>query len=263
MASSILDAQRLREILHYDADTGLFTWKVMLAHRRKPGSVAGSRSHGYIDIGIDNRSYRAHHLAWLYVTGEWPSSFIDHRDGNRSNNAFGNLREASNQKNSQNRHWVSKRKTTTEYLGVTWHKQRQCWMAQIRTKDGRNLNLGLYDDDYQAHVAYLHAKREFHDDADICKGDLPPKPKPRDHRKRASTVAGVSFDRTRLKWCAKPRINGKYKHIGYFDTEAEAIEAVQANTSPAFPPVPQQAPTGMQGIETPSATDNLEGAPAP
>ena len=42
MASSILDAQRLREILHYDADTGLFTWKVMLAHRRKPGSVAGS-----------------------------------------------------------------------------------------------------------------------------------------------------------------------------------------------------------------------------
>ena len=51
MASSILDAQRLREILHYDADTGLFTWKVMLAHRRKPGSVAGSRSHGYIEIG--------------------------------------------------------------------------------------------------------------------------------------------------------------------------------------------------------------------
>ena len=53
MASSILDAQRLREILHYDADTGLFTWKVMLAHRRKPGAVAGSRSHGYIEIGIE------------------------------------------------------------------------------------------------------------------------------------------------------------------------------------------------------------------
>ena len=52
MASSILDAQRLREILHYDADTGLFTWKVMLAHRRKPGSVAGSRTHGYIEIGM-------------------------------------------------------------------------------------------------------------------------------------------------------------------------------------------------------------------
>ena len=67
----------------------------------------------------------------------------------------------------------------------------------------------------------------------------------------------MSFDRTRLKWCAKPRINGKYKHIGYFDTEAGAIEAVKANTSPAFPPVPQQAKQGMDGIETLSPADNL------
>ena len=156
MATVILDAHRLREILHYDQQTGVFRWKVMLAHRRKPGDVAGSLTHGYIEIGIDNRSYRAHRLAWLYVTGEWPSSFID-------------------------------------------------------------------------------------------------------HRKRSSTVAGVSFDRTRLKWCAKPRINGKYKHVGYFDSEAGAIEAVQANTSPAFPPVPDDGASPMAGIETPAVNDNLQG----
>lgn len=257
MATPILDAERLRDILEYDPETGIFHWKVMLAHRRKPGDIAGGRTHGYIEIGIGGKSYRAHHLAWLYVTGEWPSAYIDHKDGNRSNNAFKNLRVVTNQQNAQNRHWVSSKKTTTSYLGVTWHKQRQCWMAQIRTKDGRNLNLGLYDDDYQAHLAYLYAKRDLHDEADICAGDLPPKPQPRNLKKKTSAVVGVSFDNSRKKWCAKPRINGKYRHIGYFATEGEAIDAVQSNTSPAFPPVPQQPAQGMDGIETPATVDNL------
>ena len=247
MASSILDAQRLREILHYDADTGLFTWKVMLAHRRKPGSVAGSRSHGYIEIGIDNNRYRAHHLAMLYVTGRWPNGDVDHKDGDRANNAFVNLREVSNQQNAQNRHGVSPAKTSTEYLGVTWNKQRQCWMAQIADRTGKNINLGLYDDDYKAHIAYLHAKRELHDGATICSGDLPPKPEPRNLRRKTSSVVGVSFDKARGKWCAKPRINGKYKHIGYFETEGQAIAAIT------------NAGQGMEGIETPTPADNLQG----
>ena len=51
---------------------------------------------------------------------------------------------------------------------------------------------------------------------------------------------------------------GKYKHIGYFDTEAGAIEAVQANTSPSFPPVPDDGPSAMEGIETMSTADNLQ-----
>lgn len=86
MAPSILSAKRLREILDYNPETGVFKWKVMLAHRRKPGDVAGNLSHGYIEIGIENRSYRAHHLAWLYIHGELPQVMIDHIDGNRSNN---------------------------------------------------------------------------------------------------------------------------------------------------------------------------------
>ena len=35
---------------------------------------------------------------------------------------------------------------------------------------------------------------------------------------------------------------------------------VQTNTSPAFPPVPQQAEQGMTGIETTTTADNLQGA---
>jgi hypothetical protein len=204
----------------------------MLAHRRKPGDIAGSMTHGYIEIGIDGKSYRSHHLAWLYVTGQWPSSSIDHIDGIRSNNAFGNLREVSNQQNSQNRHSVSKSKITSTYLGVTWNKKLGCWMAQIKSKEGKNINLGLYEDDYQAHIAYLHAKKELHDDAHITSGELPPKPTPRNLRRRTSGVVGVSFDKARDRWCAKPKIDGRYRHIGYFLTEKDAIEAVQKVSRP-------------------------------
>lgn len=35
-----------------------------------------------------------------------------------------------------------------------------------------------------------------------------------------------------------------------------AVPSVHANTSPAYPPVPRQAPSGMQGIETPRVTDS-------
>ena len=42
--------------------------------------------------------------------------------------------------------------------------------------------------------------------------------------------------------------------------DAAPLAEVQANTSPAFPPVPQEAPSPMTGIETPDVADNLQGA---
>lgn len=238
MAEAILDAARLREILDYDPITGVFHWRLMLAHRRKPGDRAGNKSHGYIEIGIRNKSYRAHHLAWLYTYGEWPKEFIDHIDGNRSNNAISNLRLATNQKNAQNRHSVSSSKITSQYLGVTWNEANQCWMAQIK-HDGKNVYLGQYGTDFDAHLAYLHAKRDLHDEADICAVELPTPPPRIDRRRKSSSVNGVSYDNNRKKWCARPLVNGKRKHIGYFASEEEAIEAVgsgqawHANTTQA------------------------------
>lgn len=224
MTAQILDAHRLREILDYNQETGSFVWKVMLAHRRKPGTKAGNRTHGYIEIGINNKSYRAHHLAWLYVTGRWPELHIDHIDGNRANNAFANLREASNQKNCQNRHWPSEGKVSSQYLGVTWNKQRGCWMAQIRASNGENINLGLYDDEYQAHVAYLHAKNELHDDADICRQPLPPKPKKRSSSDWSiSGHIGISIDKRRNTWGVRLTVDGKYKAFGSYATIEEAV----------------------------------------
>lgn len=232
MAKADLSAERLREILDYDQHTGVFTWKVMLAHRRKPGTVAGNLTHGYIEIGINNRSYRAHRLAWLHVYGEWPAGDIDHIDGNRVNNAIANLRDVTNQTNAQNRHEISSSKLTSQYLGVTWNSANQCWMAQIKC-NGKNRYIGQYATERDAYIAYLHSKSLNHDDADICNRDLPPLPQRLNRHRKSSEVSGVSFDRTRGKWCAKPLINGKRKHVGYFDAEADAIAAVRAAASPS------------------------------
>jgi HNH endonuclease len=88
-----LTAERLRERLHYDAETGVFTRRVGSSNARA-GDVAGSvHSTGYVRISIDGGKYTAHCLAWFYVHGVWPSDQIDHINRNRSDNRIANLRE--------------------------------------------------------------------------------------------------------------------------------------------------------------------------
>ena len=253
MAASILSAKRLREILDYNPETGVFTWKVMLAHRRKPGDVAGGLTHGYIEIGIENHSYRAHHLAWLYIHGELPQGMIDHIDGNRVNNAIANLRIATNQQNSQNKRQTSPTKVSCKLLGVTWNIDRQCWQAQIG-HNGKNYYLGLYKTDTAAHAAYLKAKRRLHEFGEIAKGALEIPAPERIGFQGDNPMRGTFYDKRRRKWCARISINGQYKSLGSFVTQEEAAEACRSARNAA------KAESGMQGIETASPADNLEGA---
>jgi hypothetical protein len=99
-----LTAQRLRELFHYDPDTGIFTWRV------KPrkgcvqiADIAGHVNHtGYRSIKIDQRAYRAHRLAWLYMYGVWPPGDLDHDNTIKDDNRLVNLREATDPQNQAN-----------------------------------------------------------------------------------------------------------------------------------------------------------------
>ncbi|MGA2638848.1 HNH endonuclease signature motif containing protein [Methylocella sp.] len=94
MATEQLTAERLRELLDYDQATGAFTWRAT-GHGRLPGQRAGSpSSDGTMVISIDRIRQKAHNLAVLYVTGEWPKRVVRYLDGNRRNCAWDNLREA-------------------------------------------------------------------------------------------------------------------------------------------------------------------------
>lgn len=156
---SELTAERLRELLHYDPETGVFTR--LVARQAYPvGSVAGYQgTNGYIRVGLDGKSYRAHRLAWLYVYGRWPQDEVDHVDGVRSNNMFANLRECSRSENNQNR--TAYACNAEGLLGVTWHRASKAWVAQIKV-EGRTTHLGRFDTPKQAHAAYLAAKQQLH-----------------------------------------------------------------------------------------------------
>jgi len=92
---SVLTAARLREILHYNPETGEFAWLSSKSgrHAGKIGYIGGNGK-GYLRlmITIDYYSYKAHQLAWLYMTGEWPNPEIDHKNRNALDNRFCNLR---------------------------------------------------------------------------------------------------------------------------------------------------------------------------
>jgi hypothetical protein len=85
-----LTAERLRELLNYDPDTGVFTWRVRPVHSHRVGDIAGSvrTTRGYRLIGVAGRVYKAHRLAWLYMMGEWPKDQIDHINRDPSDNRF-------------------------------------------------------------------------------------------------------------------------------------------------------------------------------
>lgn len=169
MADQILSADHLRRVLDYNPETGVFVWKsrsfgkrFAAWNARFAGTVAGSpNSEGYITIYVENRPYKAHRLAWLYVHGAWPQTILDHKDGNTSNNKIRNLREASDLLNAQNVRAARRDNQSTGLLGVSYVKRNGKFAAQISVR-GKQLWLGYHQTAEQAYDAYLAAKRKYH-----------------------------------------------------------------------------------------------------
>jgi hypothetical protein len=166
MAKPILSAERLRELLYYDPAAGIFTWRVSRAWHTKPGDVAATlNDQGYALIKIDQRLYRAHRLAWLYVTGDWPKDEIDHINGVRLDNRIENLRDVRGQVNRQN-HRSACSDSASGVYGVSKDKRRNGWYAQISVNN-KNRRIGSYPTREEAHAAYLAAKRRLHEGCTI------------------------------------------------------------------------------------------------
>lgn len=156
-----LTCERLRELLHYDPLTGVFTRLVRTSNRINVGDIADAKSaDGHIQFWVDGKLHYGHRLAWFYMTGSCPPEIVDHEDTDPSNNRWLNLRDGSNGINQEN-HRVAFKKDFDAPLGVHWSKAKQKWVAQIG-HEGKTKHLGYFDDPFVAHQAYLKAKRELH-----------------------------------------------------------------------------------------------------
>lgn len=144
----------LMERLSYCQETGHFTWLVNgRGINRKVGLRAGRiNGYGYLVIKVSGRTLLAHRLAWLFVTGSWPTAEMDHINRVRDDNRFCNLREATIAQNRQNTLGHSSRRYS--YKGVKKRANRKRWTASI-FEGGKSKHLGTFDTEEEAGKAYI------------------------------------------------------------------------------------------------------------
>jgi hypothetical protein len=174
----MLDRDSIEEMLDYNSASGDFVWKTRSDvpswwNAKYAGRKAGSKdAHGYWVLRINAGTYKAHRIAWLLVTGEPvpPDLDIDHKDGDRLNNTFANLRLANDQQNAANARMRCDNRSGVK--GVSWHRRNGKWQAQIN-ESGKRHSLGYFDSIGAARDAYeARAKEVFGDFAPAGRSGL-------------------------------------------------------------------------------------------
>jgi hypothetical protein len=125
-----LTIDRLKELIAFDPDTGIFRWPANLRNQSAGRQAGTIEKKGYRQIWVDGQRFKAHRLAWFYMTGAWPRRQIDHINGVKDDNRFANLREASNSQNQQNA--PKNASNTSGYKCVVWLPHIGKWAARVK-----------------------------------------------------------------------------------------------------------------------------------
>ena len=158
--------QNAASLINYNKDTGEFTWKERQNsawwNSRYAGKAAltATARNGYKVGSINDKTCYAHRVAWEFVYGPIPEGKdIDHVNGNKSDNRIENLRVASRSQNMAN--CVSRKGSTSKYIGVSWSTREKRWVAQI-TKDYKTYGIGTFESEIDAATAYDTRAIEIH-----------------------------------------------------------------------------------------------------
>ena len=157
---TLITQKELKQLLSYDKKTGLFTWiSDNTRHANVYGTTAGAvGSKGYINIEIKNRTYKAHRLAWLYITGSHPEEQIDHINHITNDNRISNLRECNNSENQLNRSLYKNNKSGQ--AGVYPTRNGEKFLAVIRVSK-KLIRLGTFQEKQEAITARKEAEIKY------------------------------------------------------------------------------------------------------
>jgi len=172
---SLPTPEELRQLLRYEPDTGKLYWKERpasmfngdreLSAKKWNSRFAGKEAfntvndRGYLTGLIFCRAHKSHRIAWAVFYGRWPSDQIDHINGNKQDNRILNLREATQSENKRNT--ATYKSNTSGYKGVSWSRSEGKWVSRIGFQ-GKQINLGYFDDPAEAHAAYCEAAKKYH-----------------------------------------------------------------------------------------------------
>jgi hypothetical protein len=150
----------LHEAFNYDPATGVFSRKKVFSNRSKVGGKLGlKQAKRHITIYQNGKYYCAHRLAWLYVYGKWPDGYVDHINGDPTDNRISNLRDSTQSQNLCNSKLPVTNKTGVK--GVSWDDSRGQWFAKIQYKK-KQYPLGRYDDFDVACQVVMQKRLEIH-----------------------------------------------------------------------------------------------------
>jgi len=154
----MITQDELKHKLHYNPDTGIFTW-INPIKKTNIGKVAGcTMANGYSYIKINKKLYLSHRLAWIYINGEVTKE-LDHINNNRSDNKISNLRIASKFQNQCNKK-VNKN-NIYGIKGITLHSKCNKFQARIGLNN-KTIYVGLYDDFFEACCSIISVRNKLH-----------------------------------------------------------------------------------------------------
>lgn len=164
--------ERLKELLRYDPASGVWTRIKEIGNQHETGlkrgkfcpvgSVANylNKKQGYMQVGVDGRTYRASRLAWFYMTGEWPTFEIDHEDRDRANDRWGNLRPATHAQNMANRKTPANNALGVKGVRLVAGMKSRPYRARIMA-NGKSVHLGYFETSEEANAAYAAAANRY------------------------------------------------------------------------------------------------------
>ena len=148
---------------HIEYRDGKLFWKIPKKGMNK--SINGDypagwdNGEGYIKLSFLNKSYYAHQIVFFMHYGTLPK-FIDHIDGNKSNNKIENLRESTLQQNNCNKK-INNINSKSKVRGVCPSKDGKKWLVKI-SHNNKTLHMGTFEDLELADLVAQEARNKYH-----------------------------------------------------------------------------------------------------